>query len=165
MRLLDLALAVGLLAPASEKAPARTMAAAGPPDGRPPQRQSRRRVERRHADAHVAPVRSPQGDHVCEAQAGVVLVDGRRVHPLQGTVEVVTPPAWRADGEAVAWIERGAGETRLVVLPELTGPGAEPLSWTLPPVLGGERINWAGKRRVVVGPELLQPRAVASWTE
>ncbi|HEX9101705.1 MAG TPA: hypothetical protein VF997_05855, partial [Polyangia bacterium] len=66
--------------------------------------------------------------------------------------------------DAVAWLERVAGETRLVVLPALSS-GAEPLAWPLPRALGKERVHWAGDRRVVVGPQPLEPRAVASWTD
>jgi hypothetical protein len=97
-----------------------------------------------------------------EVDGGAVFVDGRRVHPALGSVEVLAQPAWRADGDALAWLERRAGETRLVVLPELSSR-AEPLAWPLPRALGRERIYWAGPTRVVVGPEELQPRAIASW--
>jgi hypothetical protein len=86
------------------------------------------------------------------------------VHPSTGTVVVLARPAWREDGDAVAWLERVSGETRLVVLPTLS-TWCEPLAWPLPRALGGERIHWAGARRVVVGPAPLEPRAVASWTE
>ena len=79
-------------------------------------------------------------------------------------MQVLTTPSWRSDGDAVAWLERVSGETRLVVLPQLSS-AAEPLAWPLPRALGVERLHWAGERRVVVGPQPLEPRAVASWSD
>jgi hypothetical protein len=64
----------------------------------------------------------------------------------------------------VAWLERGAGETRLVVVPEVS-TFATPLAWPLPRALGAQQLHWAAPNRVVVGPAALEPRAVASWTE
>jgi hypothetical protein len=89
-----------------------------------------------------------------------VFIDGRRVHPALGSVEVLSEPAWRSDGNALAWLERAAGETRLVVLPEIAG---EPLAWPLPRALGRERLHWAGPTRIVVGPAELAPLAIATW--
>jgi hypothetical protein len=42
---------------------------------------------------------------------------------------------------------RSRGEARLVVVPDL------------------DRVFWAGDRRVVVGPAVLAPRAIATWSE
>jgi hypothetical protein len=77
---------------------------------------------------------------------------------------VLQAPTWRPDGDALAWLERRAGETRLVVLPEVARP-SETIVWPLPSVLAQDRVHWAGENKVVVGPEALQPRAVASWSE
>jgi hypothetical protein len=99
---------------------------------------------------------------VVSVDGGAVVVDGRRVHPELGTVEVLQQPAWRADGNALAWIERHRGETRLVVLPTVA---SEPLAWVVPGALASDRVHWAGDARVVLGPRELEPRAVASWTE
>jgi hypothetical protein len=100
---------------------------------------------------------------VVEVARGAVLVDGKRVHPASKNVYVVAPPTWRRDGRAVAWIERSEGELRLVVVPDVTSPQALP--WTLPVASADDQVFWAGPRRVVVGPALLAPRAVASWSE
>ena len=77
---------------------------------------------------------------------------------------VVSPPTWRRDGDAVAWIERSRGQLRLVVMPALDA-SAEPMPWELPAVLSADRVFWAGPRRVVVGPGVLAPHAIASWEE
>jgi hypothetical protein len=77
---------------------------------------------------------------------------------------VLAAPTWRTDGDALAWLERRMGETRLVVLPLISRP-TETIVWPLPPALAGDRVHWAGANKIVVGPEALQPRAVASWTE
>jgi hypothetical protein len=105
--------------------------------------------------------RSPGGRHRVQVAGHAIYVDGRRVH---ADVDVLLPPTWRADGNALAWLERTGGHTRLVVLPLVVG-GIEPLWWPLPHLLGEDRVHWAGATRVVVGPALLSPRAVASWSE
>jgi hypothetical protein len=64
----------------------------------------------------------------------------------------------------VAWIERGDGETRLVVLTSMEGR-TDVLPWRLPFAVSDDQVFWAARTRVVVGPSLLAPRAVASWTE
>jgi hypothetical protein len=86
------------------------------------------------------------------------------VHPSLGSVDVLAPPRWRPDGDALAWLERHHGETRLVVLAQIE-PAADPLVWLLPRALGQDRVHWAAANRVVVGPELLEPRAVATWSD
>ncbi len=135
--------------------------ATGPRDDTP-ERQGRRRTER--APQVLRPVASPCGRHVAEVIGGGVFIDGRRVRATEGAAFVIAPPTWRRDGNAVAWIERRAGQVRLVVVPEIDD-GSEPLPWTLPVVTPEDRVYWAGQRRVVVGPEILAPRAIASWTE
>jgi hypothetical protein len=110
-------------------------------------------------------VLSPCGRHVFEVSRGAVFVNARRIHPAEGTVQLLTPPVWRADGRAVAWIERGGrGEIRLIVVHAI-GASAEALPWPLPVAARGDRVFWADANRVVVGPKLLAPRAVASWEE
>ena len=161
MRMLSLVLALGMAVP--HNARARSTTAEPPRREPPPQKQSRRRAARTGLLA-LPPSRSPCGRHLVEVDGGSVYVDGRRVHPATGAVELLAPPTWRNDGDAVAWLERGGGETRLIVLPQLSAQ-ADPLAWPLPRALGGEQVHWAGARRVVVGPQLLEPRAVASWTE
>jgi hypothetical protein len=161
MRMLSLVLALGMAVP--HKARARSTTAEPPLREPPPQKQARRRVARTGLLA-LPPSRSPCGRHLVEVDGGSVYVDGRRVHPATGAVELLAPPTWRGDGDAVAWLERGGGETRLIVLPQLSAQ-AEALAWPLPRALGGEQVHWAGTRRVVVGPQMLEPRAVASWSE
>jgi hypothetical protein len=129
---------------------------------RPAQKQTRRRADR--GLQNLAPVTSPCGRHVVEVRDGGVFLNGRRVSPAGGAVYLPEAPTFRGDGGAVAWLERTAGETRLVVLPELTRR-AEPLPWSLPGVASDDHVFWAGANRVVIGPQMLQPRAVATWTE
>ncbi len=161
MRLLPLVLALGIVAPGKARARPRSDGAPTP-SREPPWKQGRRSMMRLRAPTSFKALRSPCGRHVVEIDAGTVIVDGRRVHPGSGTVELLAPPLWRPDGGALAWLERNAGETRLVVLPELSA-GVEPLAWVLPSRLARDPLHWAGEQRVVVGPELLSPRAVASW--
>jgi hypothetical protein len=157
--MLSLVLALGMVTP--QKARARQRNVDEPP--RAPSRQPRRGPQRTGLLA-LPPSRSPCGRHLVEVDAGAVYLDGRRVHPATGTVQVLAPPSWRSDGEAVAWLERGAGETRLVVVPEVSA-FAPPLAWPLPRALGAEQLHWAAPNRLIVGPQPLEPRAVASWTE
>jgi hypothetical protein len=159
-RFLWVALATALIAPSKARARARSYVAASP-DG-PPQKQTRRPSTR--VAQTLAPIASPGGRHVVEVRDGGVFVDGKRIHPSDGTVYVLGAPTFRSDGGAVAWLERNGGETRLVVVPEL-GRRSEPLPWTLPALRADAQIFWAGVNRVVVGPELLAPIAVASWTD
>ena len=160
MRLVSLVLALGMVTP-PDKARARSRTDGDDPPDRPPERRPRRHAPRTGL-LQFPPRRSPCGRHLVEIDGGAVFLDGRRVHPSFGTVEVLSEPIWRGDGEALAWLERGAGETRLVVVPEVSR-FADPISWPLPRALARERVHWAGATRVVVGPEILQPHAVASW--
>ena len=107
--------------------------------------------------------RSPGGRHALAVRGGAVLIDGRRVHGAAATM--VAGPTWRDDDDAVAWVERGGGGAmQIVVLPRLS-MGAQPLEWPLPRLEADDRVHWASHTRVVVGPELLTPRASVSWTE
>jgi hypothetical protein len=162
-RFLSLALATAILAPASSKARTRGRRQIAPPA--PPRQQQGRRLHAR-APQTLAPVASPGGRHVLHVTSGAVFLDGQRVHPASGSVYLLSPPLWREDGRAVAWLEREAGRVRLVVLPEIgaQGPRVEPLPWDLPALPSGDQLFWAGPQRIVVGPALLAPRAVASWT-
>ena len=158
-----LAVAAALLSPSKARAQGKATARAA--SGGPPQRQGRRLTTRR--PQALAPTVSPCGRHVVEVAGGAVLIDGRRVRPSDGSdadVFVIAPPTWRGDGSALAWIERSRGEARLVVVPDLDG-APEPLPWTLPAVSTNDRVFWAGQRRVVVGPAVLAPRAIATWSE
>jgi hypothetical protein len=156
-----LAVAAALLSPSKARAQTKAAARAGGGDG-PPQRQGRRQSARR--PQALPPVVSPCGRHVVEVARGAVLIDGRRVRSSEGDVFVIAPPTWRQDGSALAWIERSRGEARLVVVPDLDG-APDPLPWTLPGVSTDDRVFWAGARRVVVGPAVLAPRAIATWSE
>jgi hypothetical protein len=104
------------------------------------------------------------GRHTWEVSRGAVLVDGRRVDTDGAAVKILAAPSCRADGTALAWIERRGADTRLVVLPEMDRRAA-PLPWPLPFAITTEQVFWASRTRVVVGPSMLAPRAVASWTE
>jgi hypothetical protein len=157
-RFLMLALATAMLAPSKAKARGRRYAALPSP----PRQDQGRRLQARVPQA-MGPLASPGGRHVVHVAGGAVFVDGRRVHPSSGNVYLVSPPIWRGDGKALAWLERSAEQVRLVVLPEI-GPQAEPLPWELPALPGGDQLFWAGPNRIVVGPALLAPRAVASWS-
>lgn len=162
-RFLWLALASAIVAPSKSQARTRADTNIGGP-GPVPHRQGRRRVERTViATQNLAPVTSPCGRHVVSVSGGAVYLDGRPVHPGGRSVYVLAAPAWRKDGEAVAWLERGDGQTRLMVMPELSR-GVETLPWLLPRVAPHDQLFWAARNRVVVGPALFEPRAVASWT-
>ena len=160
MRMLSLVLALGMVTPQKGRARNRPPLE---PEARPPSRQPRRSQARTGLLA-LPPSRSPTGLHLIEVDAGAVYLDGRRVHPATGSVQVLAPPSWRSDGEAVAWLERGSGETRLVVVPEVSAH-APPMAWPLPRALGADKLHWAAPNRLIVGPQPLEPRAVASWTE
>lgn len=164
MRLVSLALALGLVAPSKSEARSREDGRVDPPRTPPPEKQSRRSGARRTGLLQFAPARSPCGRHIVEVDGGGVFVDGRRIHPLTGTVELLVAPTWRADGQALAWLERRLGETRLVVLPLIARP-ADTIVWPLPSALAYDRVHWAGENKIVIGPEALSPRAVASWSE
>ena len=111
-----------------------------------------------------ARVVSPCGRHVLAVAPGQVLVDGRPVWSAPQPARMVSAPVWRRDGRAVAWVERDGRETRLVVVSWIgSSPGALP--WPLPALASRDRVFWASSNRVVVGPHLLAPRAVASWSE
>jgi hypothetical protein len=155
-----LAVAAALLSPSKARGQGRTAARAS--SGGPPQRQGRRQVVRQPQS--LPPITSPCGRHVVEVARGAVLIDGRRVKSPDSDVFVIAPPTWRRDGSALAWIERSRGESRLVVVPDLDG-APDPLPWTLPAVSTNDRVFWAGERRVVVGPAVLAPRAIATWSE
>jgi hypothetical protein len=157
-RFLWLALATAMLAPGKAKAKGRRYAAVPSP----PRQDQTRRLERR-VPQNLPPVPSPRGGHVVHVSGGAVFVDGRRVHPTSGGVYLLAAPQWRKDGRAVAWLERCQGQVRLVVLPEID-PRVEPLPWDLPALPSGDQLFWAGSNRIVVGPALLAPRAVASWS-
>jgi hypothetical protein len=160
MRVLPLVLALGLAAPQKSRARTRSDEALPPPEP-PSSKQSRRRADRVEPRPTESS-QSPCGRHRVAIDGGVLYVDGRRVH--RGVVHILAAPTWRPDGDAVAWLERAGGETRLAVLPALSSDG-ELMAWPLPRALGHERVHWAGKRRVVVGPAPLAPLAVASWSD
>jgi len=126
------------------------------------QKQSRRRTER--VPQTVRPVASPCGRHVAEVIGGAVYVDGKRIRTSDGSVFVLAPPIWRSDGRAVAWIERSNGQARVVVI-DGVGDRVAPLPLALPAVASDDRVFWAGPQRLVIGPALLAPRAVATWDE
>jgi hypothetical protein len=163
MRLLSFALAVGIALPQKARARARSDGEGRVPG--PPELKSRRRVARAPIAATIlSPARSPCGRYLFEVEDGAVYVNGRRIHPELRSVHVLAPPVWRDDGDALAWLEREGSETRLVVLPTV-GTYAEPLAWPLPRALGSDQLHWAGPCQIVVGPQILEPHAVASWTE
>jgi hypothetical protein len=157
-----LAVAATIVVPS--KARARALAPRSTEATKPAQRQGRRREAR--APQTLSRVTSPCGRHYVDVVAGVVFVDGQRVHRESGAVYLLAPPSWRRDGRAVAWVERqeGTGSAQLVIIPAVDGR-PEPMPWTLPSVSPDDQIFWAGPQRVVVGPALLVPHAVASWTE
>ena len=155
-------MAAAMLIPAKAKAHGRANTSVHRDD--PVQKQSRRRVDR--APQTLKPVASPCGRHVAEVIGGAVYVDGRRVRTrvTDGSVLVLAPPIWRRDGRAVAWIERSQGEARVVVIDGVDDRVA-PLPLTLPTVAADDRVFWAGPQRIVIGPALLAPRAVATWND
>jgi hypothetical protein len=155
-----LAVAAAVLLPTKAKARGRNEASAHRDD--PPQRQARRRADR--APQTLRPVASPCGRHVAEVIGGAVYIDGRRVRTSDGSVFVLAAPIWRRDGRAVAWLERSRGEARVVVVDGVDDRVA-PLPLALPAVAADDRVFWAGPQRIVIGPALLAPRAVATWEQ
>jgi hypothetical protein len=155
-----LAMAAAVLLPGKAKARGRADTAAHRDDS--VQKQSRRRAER--GPQTLRPVASPCGRHVAEVIGGFVYVDGRRIRTSDGNVFVLAPPIWRRDGRAVAWIERSNGQARVVVIDGVDDRVA-PLPLALPAVASDDRVFWAGPQRLVIGPALLAPRAVATWNE
>lgn len=158
-----LAVAATILVPSKARARA-THSTISAIDAKPTQRQPRRRAAR--APQTLSRVTSPCGRHYVDVVGGVVFVNGRRVHAASASVYVVTAPIWRRDGRAVAWVEReeGSASPQLMVVPTVEGE-LDPIPWALPSISADDQIFWAGPRRVVVGPALLVPRAVATWTE
>jgi len=114
----------------------------------------------RVSDAQV----SPCGRHTLSVRGGAVFVDGRRVHRPGERVQVTALPVWRQDGAAVAWTERTSVGARLAVVVDVAKPDA-PMFWSIPSPASEDHLAWAGPHRVVVGNNILAPRAVASWTE
>ena len=155
-----LAVAAAVLLPTKAKARGRAEATAHRDD--PAQKQARRRGDR--TPQTLRPVASPDGRHVAEVIGGAMYVDGRRVRTAEGNVYVISPPNWRRDGRAVAWIERSNGLARVVVIDGVDDRVA-PLPLTLPAVASDDRVFWAGQQRIHIGPALLAPRAVATWNE
>ena len=133
------------------------------PPGKVPHRQPRRAGRRSVPTTTFARRPCPLGRHLAAVQDGAVFLDGRRVSGGRA-VHVIVPPTWRADGGALAWIERDEGVTRLQVLPDLY-PETRPLSFALPPGVGSDLVHWSSPTKVVLGPHVLAPRAVASWSD
>jgi hypothetical protein len=109
------------------------------------------------------PVSSRCGRHVVETGRGPVRLDGRVLSATGADVRILVAPAWRRGCSAVAWVDLRGTERHLMVVPSI-GAGAEMLSWTLPPTIGDERIFWVGRNRIAVGVAMLQPRAMANWS-
>ena len=107
---------------------------------------------------------SPCGRHTLRVAAGTIFVDGRRVHGPGERVRVVAVPVWRRDGRAVAWVETTPVGSRLAVLVDVARPDA-PMFWALPTSATNDHLAWAGPHRIVMGNNILSPRAIASWTE
>lgn len=107
---------------------------------------------------------SPCGRHTLRVGADAVFVDGQRVHRPDEQVKLLAPPVWRHDGKAVAWVERTHRGARLAVLVDVT-KSESVMFWSLPAAVDDDQLAWAGPHRVVVGNNILSPRAVASWTE
>ena len=156
MRYLSILLALGMLWPSRARAKARGEGAPCEPPS--PELKGTRRGAGRAVPS--SSMRSPCGRHVLDVAAGEIRLNGRPV----STAHLLSSPAWRADGDAVAWLERGAGETRLVVLPAIS-TYSPPLAWQVPQALARDVVSWAGPDRVTVGPDVLAPRAVATFGE
>ncbi len=163
MRIFGVAISVLGLFTGQKDADAAHRPAGVGPDGRTPQRQPRRSGRRSAPPPTFDRRPCPHGRHLAAVQDGAVFLDGRRVSSSHA-VHVLVPPTWRADGGALAWIERDAGVTRLQVLPDLY-PETRPLSFALPPGVGSDPVHWSSATKVVLGPHVLAPRAVASWSE
>ena len=115
------------------------------------------------------PTRAPStmtsrcGRHVVQFVAGSVRVDDEVVVSRASAVEIAIAPNWRHDCSSVAWVEREGMARRLVVIPTV-GRGAQSLHWVLPLAAENDHIFWVGRSRISVGPVLLKPRAIASWS-
>lgn len=94
---------------------------------------------------------------------GSVRVDDEVVASGASGVEIAIAPSWRHDCRSVAWVERRGTDRQLVVIPTV-GRGGQSLHWVLPPAAEDDHIFWVGRSRISVGPVLLKPRAIASWS-
>jgi hypothetical protein len=170
MRIVGFAITVlGMLFQKAEATAASRPRVEGGPGGPAPEKRSRREG-RRARPGSIRPTlgladRSacPRGVHTAAVQDGAVYLDGRRVSSTHA-VHVVQAPTWRQDGGALAWVERDVGVVRLQVLPDLS-PGTRPIGFTLPAGIANERVLWSGRTKVVVGPHVLAPRAIATWSD
>ena len=85
MRLLSLALALGLVTPSKSEARSRSPGGQEPTGSPPPEKQQRRRTERRTGLLVFAPLRSPCGRHVVEEDLLAALDSG---HLAGATLDV-----------------------------------------------------------------------------
>jgi hypothetical protein len=112
------------------------------------------------ASAHVPGI-AKCGAHALTLGADVVF-DGKSIARTATAPVFPGRPAWRSDCAGVAWIQRSAGVTSLIVL---TASGADVVarSWSLPPIAMGDRVFWADAKTVTVGEDLLNPRVIARF--
>jgi hypothetical protein len=162
VRLLPVVLMIGMVTPGRGRA--RGRAPETDRNGREPtpERQGRRAVDRGRGQPQALVDRSPCGRHLLSVERGVVLIDDRVVR--EGVSFVLGRPAWHSDGltAGVAWLERAAGATRLVVLPDVADRSSL-MTWAVPGALSLERLHWTGGSSVTVGPTAFHPLAIASW--
>jgi hypothetical protein len=104
---------------------------------------------------------APAGDHLAWVAGDPghehVRVDGVQVYPRSGGTTVQTEPAWSSDGASLALIEAG-DRLQLVVLVEFDNPNGDN-TWPLPSEAADRALHvfWAGRRNIVVGPEMTRP--------
>jgi hypothetical protein len=107
-------------------------------------------------------VRSPDRLKFVEVVAGGrVRLNGH--HLLSGPGLILGGPIWRQDSRALAFLQRSPRGLELYVLPDLEA--VRPLIWTIPPLVEKQlHLFWIAAQRVGIGPAVLMPRVVVSWT-
>jgi hypothetical protein len=135
---------------------------ASAPQARPRQISKRKESVQPKAIAQTRVVVAPDRTRFVEVFAdGRVRLDGHHVLNREG--QLLGVPVWRRDSRALAFLQRSPHGLQLHVLPDLET--VRPLVWTIPALVERQlHLFWIAAQRVGVGPAVLMPRVVVSWT-